>query len=195
MLDQRRYRDDQPCGDATVPPCPELPQPRDLLGRRQMAWAKRQLESSKAAWKVIGNQVMMMPAKVTGGAYAEYDSWHGYPTEREELLGHIKSKRIDDVVFITGDIHTFIAGDVRTQNGDGESVALEFVGGGVTSQNFGETDLPIGGGPGAQGQRREPQDRPGDHRRAARHQPLGRPGRLRPPRVRARQACRARAST
>ena len=35
---------------------------------------------------------------------------------------------------------------MRTQNGDGESVALEFVGGGITSQNFGETDLPIGGG-------------------------------------------------
>ena len=35
---------------------------------------------------------------------------------------------------------------MRTQNGDGETVALEFVGGGVTSQNFGETDLPIGGG-------------------------------------------------
>ena len=70
----------------------------------------------------------------------------GYPTEREELLDHIKSKRIDDVVFVTGDIHTFIAGDVRTQNGDGESVALEFVGGSITSQNFGETDLPIGGG-------------------------------------------------
>ena len=146
MLDQRRYRGDQPCGDETVPPCPELQQPRDLLGRRQMAWVKRQLESSKAAWKVIGNEVMMMPAKVTGGAYAEYDSWHGYPTEREELLSHVKSKSIDDVVFITGDIHTFIAGDVRTQNGDGETVALEFVGGGVTSQNFGETDLPIGGG-------------------------------------------------
>jgi len=51
-----------------------------------------------------------------------------------------------DVVFITGDIHTFIAGDVRTENGEGETVALEFVGGSATSENFGETDLPIGGG-------------------------------------------------
>jgi alkaline phosphatase D len=146
MLDQRRYRDDQPCGDETVPPCPELPQPRALLGRTQMAWAKRQLESSTTAWKVIGNEVMMMPAKVTGGAYAEYDSWHGYPTEREELLGHIKRSNIDDVVFITGDIHTFIAGDVRTENGEGKSVALEFVGGSITSQTLGEIDLAIGGG-------------------------------------------------
>ena len=97
---------------------------------------------------MIGNEVMMMPAKVTGGAYAEYDSWHGYPAEREELLRHIQRERIDDVVFLTGDLHTFVAGDVRTEEDDGagETVALEFVGGGVTSQNFGETDLPIGGG-------------------------------------------------
>jgi alkaline phosphatase D len=148
MLDQRRYRDDQPCGDATVPPCPELPQPRDLLGDRQMRWAKRQLESSRAAWKVIGNEVMMMPAKVTGGSYAEYDSWHGYPGERAELLRHIRRERIEDVVFLTGDLHIFVAGDVRIEEDDGagESVAIEFVGGGVTSQNFGETDLPIGNG-------------------------------------------------
>jgi len=146
MLDQRQYRDDQPCGDAVVPACPELPQARDLLGRTQMRWLKRELQSSNAAWKVIGNQVMMMPAKVTGEAFVQFDSWHGYPTEREELLGHVDRKRIRDVVFLTGDIHTFIAGDVKTQGGLGKSVALEFVGGSITSTNFGETTLPIGNG-------------------------------------------------
>jgi alkaline phosphatase D len=146
LLDQRQYRDDQPCGDAIAPPCPELNQARNLLGRTQMNWIKKELQASKAAWKVIGNEVMMMPAKVTGDAYVQYDSWHGYPGEREELLGHIDRKRIRDVVFVTGDIHTFIAGDVKTQGGLGKSVALEFVGGSITSTNFGETDLPIGPG-------------------------------------------------
>jgi alkaline phosphatase D len=146
LLDQRRYRADQPCGDAIAPACPELPQPRDLLGRTQMNWIKKELQASKAAWKVIGNEVMMMPAKVTGDAYVQFDSWHGYPGEREELLGHIDRKRIRDVVFVTGDIHTFVAGDVRTQGGLGKSVALEFVGGSITSTNFGEIDLPIGSG-------------------------------------------------
>jgi alkaline phosphatase D len=146
LLDQRQYRDDQPCGDAIAPPCPELNQARNLLGRTQMNWIKKELQASKATWKVIGNEVMMMPAKVTGDAYVQYDSWHGYPGEREELLGHIDRKRIRDVVFVTGDIHTFIAGDVKTQGGLGKSVALEFVGGSITSTNFGETDLPIGPG-------------------------------------------------
>jgi alkaline phosphatase D len=146
MLDQRQYRDDQPCDDAVVPGCAELPNPRDLLGRRQMKWAKQQLSSSKAAWKVVGSEVMMMPAKVLGDSYYTFDSWQGYQTEREELLGHIKAKGIDDVVFVTGDIHTFIAGDVRTEDGAGETVATEFVGGSITSQSLGETNLDAGGG-------------------------------------------------
>ena len=146
LLDQRRYRDDQPCGDAVAPGCAELNQPRDFLGREQMSWVKRKLSASKAAWKVIGNEVMIMPAKVTGGSYYQFDSWQGYPVEREELLHHIDDKGIDDVVFVTGDIHTFIAGDVRREGDSGQPVALEFVGGSVTSQGLGETDLNAGGG-------------------------------------------------
>jgi alkaline phosphatase D len=35
---------------------------------------------------------------------------------------------------------------VRTQSSRGESVALEFVGGSITSAGLGESDLPLGGG-------------------------------------------------
>jgi alkaline phosphatase D len=146
MLDQRQYRDDQPCGDATAPPCAELDAPRNDLGRAQMSFTKQRLSSSGEAWKVIGNELMMMNAELPGGNYYGFDNWQGYTAEREELLAHIKSSGIKDVIFITGDIHTFIAGDVRTAKSRGESVALEFVGGSITSQSFGETDLPIGGG-------------------------------------------------
>ncbi|MFL5899930.1 MAG: alkaline phosphatase D family protein [Solirubrobacterales bacterium] len=146
LPDQRKYRADQPCGDAVSPPCADWDQPRDFLGRTQMNWLKRRLSASKATWKVIGSETLMMPAKVTGGAYYQFDSWQGYPREREELLAHIKNEGIDDVVFLTGDIHIFLAGDVRTQMGDGPSVAVEFVGGSITSQNFGETDINAGSG-------------------------------------------------
>jgi len=146
LLDQRQYRANQPCDDAVAPACADYDQPRDFLGRTQMNWIKSRLSSSKAAWKVIGNQVMIMPAKVTGGSYYTFDMWHGYPREREELLQHIKKNNIKDVVFATGDIHTFIAGDVKTDLGAGDTVATEFVGGSITAQNFGETDLDVGGG-------------------------------------------------
>ena len=146
MLDQRQYRDDQPCGDAVVVPCAGYDGPRAFLGRAQMDWAKQRLATSPAAWKIVGNETMMMNAELLGGAYYGFDSWQGYSNEREELLEHIRARAIKDVVFVTGDIHTFIAGDVRTQRNRGESVALEFVGGSITSQSFGETDLPVGGG-------------------------------------------------
>jgi len=146
VMDQRQYRDDQPCGDAVSEPCAEWDQPRDFLGRTQMSWLKNGLSRSRANWKFMASEVMVMPAKVLGGRYYGFDSFQGYPREREELLQHIKTASVDDVVFLTGDIHTFIAGDVRTQMGEGENVALEFVGGSITSQNLGETDLDAGGG-------------------------------------------------
>lgn len=146
MMDQRQYRADQPCGDAIVPACADLDQPRPLLGATQMNWVKQRLASSPAAWKILGNEVMIMPTKVLGDAFYTFDSWQGYPREREELLSFIRDRQIKDVVFVTGDIHTFIAGDVRTNLGAGDSVALEFVGGSITSQGLGEIDLPAGNG-------------------------------------------------
>ena len=54
-----------------------------------------------------------MPVKTGANTYFTYDFWHGYPGERREILEHIKAKGIKDVVFLTGDIHTFAAGDVQ----------------------------------------------------------------------------------
>jgi alkaline phosphatase D len=146
MLDQRQYRDNQPCDDASAPPCAELNNSRAFLGSRQMKFVKQRLKASKAAWKIIGNEVMFMSAKVGPNTYYGYDSWQGYPTEREELAQYIKSQKIEDVVFVTGDIHTFIAGDVRTDGGTGDPVGLEFVGGSITSAGLGEIDIDLGGG-------------------------------------------------
>jgi alkaline phosphatase D len=146
IMDQRQYRKDQPCGDAVAPACADWNQPRTFLGTRQMNWLKTQLRSSKAAWKVMANEVMIMPEKVLGDAYFGFDSWQGYPVERESLLTFIRDQQIKDVVFVTGDIHTFIAGDVRTNMGDGDTVAIELVGGSITSTGLGEQDLPAGGG-------------------------------------------------
>ena len=146
MLDERQYRQDQPCDDAVAPACEGYDAPRAFLGREQMAWTKQRLSKSPAAWKVIGNELTMMPTKVLGGSYYTFDSWQGYPQEREELLQHILKAQVEDVVFVTGDIHTFIAGDVRTQLGEGVNAATEFVGGSITMTSLGETDLNAGGG-------------------------------------------------
>jgi alkaline phosphatase D len=160
MLDERQYRDNQPCGDAVAPPCTELPNKRAFLGSRQMKFLKHRLKSSKAAWKIIGNEVMFMSAKVGPNTYFGYDNWQGYPAEREELAQFIKSQKIDDVIFITGDIHTFITGDVKTNGGTGDPVGLEFVGGSVTSAGLGESSIDLGGGQSLPGNDQNPNTSP-----------------------------------
>ena len=155
MLDERQYRDDQPCNDAVSEPCAEYEQPRTLLGEQQKAFFKGALESSPTTWKLVGNEVAMMPVKTGERTFFGFDFWHGYPGERREILEHIKAKGIKDVVFLTGDIHTFAAGDVEiTENG--EKVATEIVGGSITSTSLGEGDIPIGGGNVLKGNDRNP---------------------------------------
>lgn len=117
LLDQRKYRDDQPCGDAIppVPPCPENVRndpARTLLGAEQERWLKRRLRNSRASWKLVGNQAMAMALDVPNGNPLNMDQWDGYGAERQELCEFIASKQIGDVSFLTGDIHTFFAGVV-----------------------------------------------------------------------------------
>jgi len=145
MLDERQYRDDQPCGDRIAHPCRSWDRPRKLLGGRQLAFLEGNLSASPAAWKVIGGQSLMMPNRVHDGQYARFDSWQGYPQEREHLLQHIAQSGVRDVVFLSGDVHTFVAGDVRTGMGAGPSVATEFAAGSVSSATVGEVNYRMPG--------------------------------------------------
>ena len=69
------------------------------------------------------------------------DAWDGYRADRTGLLTHIESQGIENVVFLTGDIHTSWANEVpldaRTYPAT-PSLAVELVGPSVTSDNFDE---------------------------------------------------------
>jgi alkaline phosphatase D len=146
MLDSRQYRDDQPCRDRIAHPCGSWDRPRTLLGHRQLGFLEGRLSASDAVWKVVGGQSLMMPNRVHDGQFTRFDSWQGYPQEREHLLQHIAQTGIQDVVFISGDVHTFIAGDVCTGMGSGPPVAPEFAAGSVTSASVGEVNYRMPGG-------------------------------------------------
>ena len=146
MIDERQYRDDQPCRDAHAFPCASWNRPRALLGRRQLDFLKQRLSASQAAWKVIGGQGLMMPNRIHDGQYARFDSWQGYPQEREALLWHILGSGIKDVVFLSGDTHMVLAGDVLGEMGAGPAVAVEFASGSVSSATVGESAYRLPGG-------------------------------------------------
>jgi phosphodiesterase/alkaline phosphatase D-like protein len=121
ITDQRQYRTPGEPGST-------------FLGRPQMDWLKRGLESSSARFKLVGNPDMIAPLGLSaageGVVTVNKDQWDGYPAERAELLGHIASKGLSDVAFLTGDIHLYMANDLMV---GGRSVATEYIGGSVTS--------------------------------------------------------------
>ncbi|MDW8334086.1 MAG: alkaline phosphatase D family protein, partial [Bacteroidia bacterium] len=93
---------------------------------------------SGARWKVLAQQVMIVPLFAFGQPLNP-DQWDGYPGERNRLLRHILDNGIQNVVVITGDIHSSWANDVpldrnayNAATGEG-SALVEFVAPGITS--------------------------------------------------------------
>ena len=188
MLDERQYRDNQPCGDRIAHPCGSWDRPRSMLGARQLAFLEGKLAASTATWKVIGGQSLMMPNRVHDGQFARFDSWQGYPHEREHLLQHIAQTGIEDVVFIAGDVHSFVAGDVCTGMGAGPAVAPEFAAGSITLGDGRRGELPPARRAAGAGQRPAAVDAARGDGALPRAESVVRPARPGPPRLRRRRS-------
>jgi alkaline phosphatase D len=135
VTDQRQYRDPQPCQDALLTSCPDDMAPgRNYLGGKQKTWLKGAVPKSKARWNLLGSQCMMMALDASPGQHANQDQWDGYSAEREEILNHFHDRKVKNLVVLSGDIHTFIAGNLGT-NGEqsGKPIGTELVGGSITS--------------------------------------------------------------
>jgi alkaline phosphatase D len=146
MLDTRLIgRDEQvadPC-DATTIADPE----RQLLGEQQEAWLFSQLERSQrhgTRWRLLGQQVMfgqLVNVLAPGGCVFNPDQWDGYAAARARVLAQLAGG-IDNVVVLTGDIHSSWGNDLTAAPFDPStyqpatgagSLAVEFVTPAVTS--------------------------------------------------------------
>jgi len=137
MLDTRLYdRDEQGSGNDEL---------RSMMGYGQRHWLYDNLSASTAKWKLLGQQVMMAPLTAFGIVVND-DQWDGYPAERDSLYDHVTSNNIDNMVVLTGDIHTSWANDLPGDNynsGTGAgSIGVEFV---VTSISTTSSPINIGG--------------------------------------------------
>lgn len=124
---------------------------RKLLGDEQMAWLENELKNSTAKWKILGQQVMVGNLnpfwQLNGtGIILNNDQWDGYQTERKKLYDIILNNNVQNVIVLTGDIHTAWAMDLpynqQTYNastGQG-SVGVEFV---CTSITSGSSPVPL----------------------------------------------------
>lgn len=102
---------------------------RTLLGSEQHLWFLNELTSSEADYKLIVQQVMMSPLTAFG-IPVNMDQWDGYPAERTQILNHILAENIENVVVLTGDIHTSWAMEIPVGN---QKAGVEFVTPSVTS--------------------------------------------------------------
>jgi alkaline phosphatase D len=140
---------------------PDVADPeRQMYSATQRTWIEQSLEASRAAWKLVLNQVLVSQFRAVNlpkdasavlaslgqgsvpseGVALASDIWDGYTAERDRLLGFLRSTPVRDVVVLTGDIHTSLANDLSEDPYDPllAPVAVEFVTPSITSTNFDE---------------------------------------------------------
>ena len=109
----------------------------EVLGEAQQTWLFDGLNRSQTQWRTLAQQIMVMDLdRNAGDDYGvNTDSWAGYRVPRARLLNHIKDRRIENVVVMTGDEHQNFAGElfVDGRNPEGAPIAAEFVGTSISS--------------------------------------------------------------
>lgn len=92
---------------------------RSILGETQRDWFFARLKDSTARWKLVGNQVMFGQLDAVaglqaagGGQILNGDQWDGYRADQQRVLAHLRDNAINDVVILTGDIHSSWALDL-----------------------------------------------------------------------------------
>jgi alkaline phosphatase D len=130
---------------------------RTLLGAEQEQWLAARLRASTARWKLLGQGVMFAQLKLQGaplaaggGVFVNSDQWDGYQPARDRLYAVLKGDAqqppVNNVVILTGDIHSSWAADLSQDPNNADlasggydaatgqgSRAVEFVGTSITS--------------------------------------------------------------
>jgi len=123
---------------------------RQMLGADQERWVLEGLAGSGARWKVLAQQVPFARITTAPAEYVPYnlDQWDGYSGARERLLEGIAAT--DDVVLLSGDIHSHWAMEVAPDPFDADSydpatgegaVAVELVTSSVTTPTWASGDF------------------------------------------------------
>ena len=156
MLDTRLQRDEQVSNAAATSSSLNDDPGRSMLGAPQRAWLTDALTTSNAAWRVIGQGIVMAHWRVVGypqevgralggvplvrdqadaGVYWNSDGWDGYAYERDRLFETFG--RSGDVIVLTGDVHSSWANElVPDADPVNAPVGVEFVAPAVSTRPF-----------------------------------------------------------
>jgi len=125
---------------------------KTLLGKEQLQWLEHGLQRSNATWKIISNDdPIFIPECKAHDAFSPVgcDNWatdgnttFNFVNERNGFLKFLDDNKINNVVFITTDVH-FPANIVLNQdfNNDGHNLTIyELVSGPINAGTFGKAD-------------------------------------------------------
>ncbi len=161
MLDTRQYRGAHRPGAPLIGTRDmtsfEADPSRTILGATQKSWLLGGLSAAQSAgrtWKIIGNQSMIAPIRevdadtpaahaadptlpLHAGTYSNsnFDSWEGFPVERDAVLSYLETNAIENTAFVTGDYHSFWQAPLTGDYDDAARpiVANEFAAGAISS--------------------------------------------------------------
>ncbi|GGJ98430.1 alkaline phosphatase D family protein [Pseudomonas matsuisoli] len=142
-----------------------------FLGASQLAWLKRELEGSKATWKIIAADMPIGLQVPDGKGEDGRKRWEaiangddGEPKGREleiaDLLGHIRRKQIRNTVWLTADVHYCAAHHYSPERAayKGFEPFWEFVAGPLNAGAFGPNALDGTFGPHVSFQKAPPKE-------------------------------------
>jgi phosphodiesterase/alkaline phosphatase D-like protein len=115
---------------------------RTYLGARQLARFIRDIRTSDARFKIVMNELPIQQYYVL-----PYDRWEGYEAERRQVLRALQN--VENVVFLTTDVHATLVNDARFQTlepgGPRNSGILDITVGSAATANLGlEIDTEVG---------------------------------------------------
>ena len=149
FLDLRSYRGGN--SDNLQPTASEA---SAMMGPEQIGWLKRELNNSKATWKVIASDMpigLLVPdgEKWEAVANGEDGDAKGRELEFADLLRFIKSAGITNTVWLTADVHYTAAHHYSPDRAAFQDFEpfWEFVSGPIHAGTFGPNDLDMTFGP------------------------------------------------
>jgi alkaline phosphatase D len=156
MLDQRQYRSAQACplpgragGNRVGDECAELrDESRTMLGADQEAWLEAGFARTRGRWNLLAQGTVFSHLDELAGEGRRYttDNWNGYFAARQRVLDGLQRHRVKNPVVLSGDIHAFIAGNVRARPDQPDSplLAAEIVATSISSDGRPQEQLEEG---------------------------------------------------
>jgi len=138
VLDTRQFRTKQPCSNGFKADCGDADEPgRTMLGETQERWLADVLQTERATWQVLAQQVLFSPLNWRSfpwlpgmqGEVRRLDAWDGASAARKRVLATLRGAGAANPIVLSGDAHVDLALEIKDDwsNPTSPCVGVEFL--------------------------------------------------------------------